>query len=226
VQETKWFKAKISDVMNVGTYYRIIRTAKPRDYFYVAGQHTLVKFKEEQDPQLVFSFASHPQDDFLEFCVINSGVAPAEDGFKPGREVFLTKGQGQFVYQRTTYPDLVFIAGGSGISPIRSLLSDVLLIGTAAKIHLYFGCRDSSSFPYAVEFLELKQAGHLFDVRLTAEDKGTPPFTKGLITQALTFQSKKADYYVCGPMGLIDKVKEILGNAGVPDENIHHEIYV
>ncbi|MGE0174257.1 MAG: ferredoxin--NADP reductase [Oligoflexales bacterium] len=226
MQDIKWFKAQISAVIPVGTYYRIIRVAKPTQYFYIAGQHTLVKFSAQQDPELVFSFASHPDEEHLEFCVINTGISPQEDAFKPGAYIFLSNGQGHFLYKRTSFPDLVFIAGGSGIAPIRSLLKEALVQRTSAKIHLLFGCRHKESFPYAVELLDLKHKGKISEVRLTAEDSSAPPFGRGVITQALDFISKKADYYVCGPLPLIDRVRDILGSGNVPDDNIHHEVYV
>ncbi|MGZ8350486.1 MAG: 2Fe-2S iron-sulfur cluster-binding protein, partial [Allosphingosinicella sp.] len=124
-------------------------------------------------------------------------------------------------------------AGGSGITPILSLLKTALLTEPASKFTLFYGNRDSQS----VIFLEaLAQLKNRFMDRLQvhhflAEEAEEFALFNGMLDRAkcdeiLETMVEPADiaaFFICGPGPMMDAAEEALKARGVPSEKIHLE---
>lgn len=85
--------------------------------------------------------------------------------------------------------DLIIIAGGCGIAPLRPLLKK------AKKV--YLGFRSYEEIPFKDEIFKLK------NVKISIEEK-KKGFTKGLIPEILTDVPKDSEIFMCGPPRMIN----------------------
>jgi ferredoxin-NADP reductase len=117
--------------------------------------------------------------------------------------------------------DVVLFAGGSGITPVLSIIKTVMAT-TPRRARLLYANRDRASVIFAGELAALQRryadrlavAEHLDDERgfLTEED-----------VRAFGSGARDADYYVCGPAGFMETVEGGLARFGAARPRIHLE---
>ena len=150
--------------------------------------------------------------------------------------------------------DLVFLAGGSGITPFMSIIRDTLQRGRPIKIHLLYGSRVPDDVIYGDELAELA-ANHpnlnyslvisepppgydgltgFLDANLIREQVGDPslrlcPSTPLRTSSGQATGSGQAlagkTFYICGPHLMVDFCLAALTELGVPPHKIRRELY-
>ncbi|MCU7495972.1 MAG: ferredoxin--NADP reductase [Ignavibacteria bacterium] len=130
--------------------------------------------------------------------------------------------------------ELVLVGAGSGISPLMSILKSTLIIEPESSVRLFYGNRNEESIIFRKELEELENyyAGRLKVVHtLSQPDKEWQGF-KGRITRELFIQllreynpSKEAQFYVCGPNGMIINVLSALAAEDVDPARVHTEYF-
>jgi len=111
----------------------------------------------------------------------------------------------------------IFIAGGIGITPIRSMILHCLRHGRQ-NFQLYYFTRT----PQAMAFREEFAAGEFADKILLHYDNGDPDQAYDL--WPVLEQQRGAHLYCCGPRGLMDAVRDMTGHW--PDSTVHFEDFV
>jgi ferredoxin-NADP reductase len=144
------------------------------------------------------------------------------DALAPGKTIEATKPAGRFVLGEGGAPVVAF-AGGSGITPILSIVKSALAT-TAREIALVYANRDAASVIFAKELERLRAAsgGRLAVHHHLDSDRG---FLDAAACAALTGERVRADFYVCGPTPFMDVVKEGLGDRGVAPERVKVESF-
>lgn len=134
---------------------------------------------------------------------------------------------------RFTFPDVpdesrfLFIAGGTGISPLRSMLRHSITVPHEA-IGLMYSARLPEEFAYADEFRKMAEAGTI-ELRMTVtRDVGPGNWTgtRGRITRAdlePLVHDGRTLCFVCGPPALVDEMPRLLRTLGVPPERVRTE---
>lgn len=124
--------------------------------------------------------------------------------------------------------DLVYIAGGSGITPFIAMLRDQERRGsTSRRVQLLYGSRDREDVIFAAELERLAEALPAFswDLVISEPPEGHRGLT-GLIDGELLERriDHPADkmFYVCGPQPMYELVSRSLKELGVP----HHRIRI
>ena len=125
------------------------------------------------------------------------------------------------------------IAGGSGITPILSIMKTVLAREPASRFTLVYGNRSLRSTMFKEEIEDLKDRyltrlvlHHVFSDEHTdaAINHGVMNRDKiGEFLQALVPAPSIAHAYICGPFQMNDEAEAALLAAGVPEERIHIE---
>jgi len=117
--------------------------------------------------------------------------------------------------------DLLLIAGGSGITPVLSILKTVLYGGTG-NIALVYANRDEQSVIFRDELVGLAtEFPDRFTVVHWLESVQGLPTRGGLLGLVASYTAR--DAFVCGPTALMDLPVETLQAAGFPDERINLE---
>ena len=127
----------------------------------------------------------------------------------------------------STDDDLLLFAGGSGITPVMSILKTQLSSGTGSVV-LVYGNRDEHSVIFAEQLRELVRAhpDRLRVVHWLESVQGLPTLEvlAGLV-RGLLGASAPAAYqaFVCGPGPFMDLVEQTLASLGVPERQVHVE---
>lgn len=139
-------------------------------------------------------------------------------------------------YKMAQLPTLVLIGAGSGITPLMSIIKSVIDKPEAPKVHLFYGNRNEGSiiFKEQLEKLMDKYPGKLEVTHLLSQPSSSYAGVKGRIEagiiQALCsekqlFADASANYYICGPDGMMHAVLGLLDSQGIPAERVHKESF-
>jgi ferredoxin-NADP reductase len=182
-----------------------------------------------------YSIASPPGSDTLELTVRdNPGgfVAPyLLHEVQVGDELQTTGPAGTFYHEPLIDGDeLVFLAGGSGITPFMSIIRDAFQRDRRLKIHLLYGSRVPDDVILGDELAALAAAHPDFDYALIVSE---PPVgytgLTGLLDADLIRERvgdvRGKTFYVCGPPVMHDFCLAALAELGVPSHKIRRELY-
>ena len=130
----------------------------------------------------------------------------------------------------------VLFAGGSGITPMLSILKTALAVEPQSRITLVYGNRDEQSVIFRKQLDELaaKHADRLkiFHV-LENPPAGTDPMFTGMllpekvktIFNAHIGLAPENEYFICGPGPMMENVKQVLAELKAPTDRTHIEYF-
>ncbi len=149
---------------------------------------------------------------------------------KPGQKVRVSGPFGDF-HVRERDSEMIFVGGGAGMAPLRSMIVDQLeRVGSGRKISFWYGARSLQELFYADLFERLARQHDNFRWQValsepSPEDAWQGP--TGFIHQALYELYLKdhpapesCDYYLCGPPPMLNAMLALLEELGVERENI------
>jgi ring-1,2-phenylacetyl-CoA epoxidase subunit PaaE len=128
----------------------------------------------------------------------------------------------------------VLFAGGSGITPMMSILKSVLYVEKQSRVILFYGNKNEEATIFRKEIESVASSNPNLEVVYIFEHPSTPmpELQSGLITipraKALLdhYKCTSADeYFICGPGPMMDNVKQTLESMNVPKEKIHIEYF-
>jgi phenol hydroxylase P5 protein len=183
-----------------------------------------------------YSIASSPSDlarsGALEFLV---GLEPDGEpgphlaGVGRGASIELGGPFGGFRLPPVEGRPVLFVAGGTGIAPLRSMLHDLLDRVAPPPIALVYSARTDGEMAFVPEFRRLAAAGTL-DLTLTLT--GHPPAgwsgSHGRVSRAMLARHVspgRTVCAVCGPPAFVDHVVRALDELGVERDRIVTERY-
>ncbi len=211
----------------------IVRLDLPPGTFpFVAGQAVAIA-SHGGEARRPYSIASAPADvartGYLELLVgLGSDGTPGPHlRLRPGDPVDIEGPYGRF-----TFPDsprerrFLFVAGGTGISPLRAMLRQALALGFT-DIGVLYSARTPDDFAYETELRDLAAHGRL-ELRLTVTRDTRAPWHghRGRIDAALIgplLHDPKTLCFVCGPRALVEAVPRALATLAVAPERIRVE---
>jgi ferredoxin-NADP reductase len=216
----------IREVLPATPRARVIRLdldGHPFDY--AAGQAVLVGLPGA-DTRRPYSLAAAPEESRRELRLELLVGVDAEG--RPGPHLTLEPGATVDVdgpYGAFTFPPapeerrFVFIAGGTGIAPLRAMLRHALDL-PHIRIGLFYSARTPDEFAYEEEFRALANARRI-ELRQTvtrAADEDWPG-ARGRIDRAALAElvhDPETLCFVCGPPALVDEMPKLLEELGVP----------
>jgi ferredoxin-NADP reductase len=142
------------------------------------------------------------------------------DHAAPGGEIHAAPPQGRFVLGDTDR-DLITFAGGSGITPVFSLVRSALA-ATPRRCRLFYANRSADSIIFGDALAEL-QAAHQDRFTLQHHLDADRGIVTAADVEAVASAGAGADFYVCGPAPFMDTVEKVLLTAGVAADRLHLE---
>jgi NAD(P)H-flavin reductase len=214
---------------------RVLRLALGRQPFaYRAGQAAWLRVDTERE-RTPYSIASSPEETsrqgWLEFLVKtdqSNRFGAHVDELPRGSTVLVHGPIGSFVF-----PDMpaerrfLFIAGGTGIAPLRSMLRHAIDASVPGRKTLLYSARTPDEFAYLPELRALEREGAI-DLTLTLTGIADRwRHSRGRAGTELLAPLVDADTlcFLCGPPSMIREVPEILRALGVPQKRIRTEEY-
>jgi ring-1,2-phenylacetyl-CoA epoxidase subunit PaaE len=192
-----------------------------------------------QDLRRSYSICTGTEDGDLRVGVrkVDSGPFSTwlNDRLRVGDVVQVLPPQGNFFVplQPEAGRDYLGIAGGSGITPILSIIRTVLAREPHSRFTLIYGNRNQKStmFKEEIEDLKNRYMTRLVLHHVFSREHTDSPLNSGRMTRAklgeffehLVDPAQLDHVFVCGPFGINDEAEAALRDAGVPQERIHIE---
>lgn len=211
-----------------------IRFEPSKRFAFQAGQFlSLIVPGGENDPNVVkraYSLSSAPDGENYELCV---RYVPGGRGseylksLRSGDPFSVFAPYGHFTYQPKPGNNVCFISTGSGIAPFRSMvLSREFMEQRPERVWMLMGARteDEVIFPGFFEHLGIET------VRAISQPSPKWSGFHGRITNWLRsldadFPWHTTDFYICGNADMALEVRKILSGRGVPETNVHLELF-
>ena len=211
---------------------------------YKPGQFITLHFKiDNQLHKRAYSFSSNPYTDKdLKVTVkkVEKGLVSnyIHNNLKVGDKISFDNPTGSFAVEPvyTSKKQYVFFAGGSGITPIFSIIKSVLTQDSTSKILLIYANNDIESIIFHEELKDLqKQYKDNFAVEhiVASNANYIGNYRKGLASNELVSEIlakyriafSDNEYMICGPSGYMEKIQEILNNNSVSKDKIKLEVF-
>ena len=155
-----------------------------------------------------------------------------DDGLRIG-QALSARGPFGTCFRREDRPGpMILVGGGSGMSPLWSIISDHVESGEDRPVRFFYGARTRRDLFFLDEFAAL--TARLPDFRFipalshaTADDEWTAElgFIHDVVARTLRAEAfdGEIDAYSCGPPPMIDAVLPVLQMAGVEPERIYFD---
>lgn len=207
-------------------------------YEYSAGQYiSLMLDIDGVETIRDYSICSHIDED------LSVGVKKLKNGLmssflnssiKVGDSIKVSEPRGRFTIQGNLNC-IIAIAAGSGITPIMSMLKQVLL-NTDKNFYLVYSNKSEKTTMFLSQIKELKnQFQSRFFVKHVFTSKDVASHYFGRITETNIFDMLKfpenkfkllqSSIYICGPEKMIDNISLSLEKGGLLKENISYELF-
>ena len=231
------FICKLKDRKEVAEGTMAFRLQKPPGWTFKAGQYldmTLLDPSETDSEGNVrsFSIASAPHEDTLMVATRMRDTA-----FKRvlrtmpiGTAVKIEGPSGDLTLQNNFTRAAVFLAGGIGITPFRSIVHWAAREKLPHRIVLFYSNRRPEDAPFLAELQSLERDNPKYKLipSMTEMEKSRRPWNgeTGFINQEMLGRYLKdavsAIYYIAGPPAMVKGLHEMLNKAGINDDDIRH----
>ena len=207
---------------------------------FTQGQYLTLRTEiDGQDLRRSYSICAGVDDGELRVGVrkVRGGVFSnwINEHLKPGDEVKVMAPQGRFFVpiEPGASRHHVGMAGGSGITPILSIMKTVLAREPHSRFTLIYGNRQlrSTMFKEELEDLKNRYMSRLVLQHVFSDEHTDAPINSGVMNRdklgeflRTVVPAAQIDHvYVCGPFQMNDEAEAALLAAGVPEERIHIE---
>ncbi len=237
----KQFKAKVESIKDLTYDIKEVRVKldNPKEISFKSGQYAQLVIPPYNDiknsTQRAYSISSNPQENnYLEFLIrlVPGGIATTfvHTVLKKNDTLDIIAPVGDF-YLQGTQNDMLCIAGGSGMAPIKSILFDMLNRNmTNRNIWYFFGAKSLKDLFYVDLLKELEKKWNTFHFVPALSEPAPEDNWKGetgLITEVLNKYLQKSinsdntkEGYLCGSPGMIDACINVLHKNNISDDTI------
>jgi 3-ketosteroid 9alpha-monooxygenase subunit B len=193
---------------------------------YKPGQFLTLQLPSESGPVgRCYSLCSSPHvDDGLRIAVkrVKDGRGSnwINDALQPGVVLDCLPPAGAFT-PRDLDDDFLLFAGGSGITPVLSILKSALAVGTGQVVLVYANQHENAViFADELRGLAAAHPGRLHVIHWLESVQGLPS-----PAQLKAFAAPYTSYtsFICGPSPFMETVTHVLRELGVPPSRIHIE---
>jgi ring-1,2-phenylacetyl-CoA epoxidase subunit PaaE len=153
---------------------------------------------------------------------------------RPADDIAVLPPSGSFTAALSVPGDHVFVAAGSGITPVLSLAGTVLRDGRST-VTVFYGNRRTNTVMFADELSDLKDryGTRLQLVHVLSREPRDAELTTGrldgdrlrTLIGAFTDAPQVDHWWLCGPHGMVDDARALLSELGVPQDRVHQELF-
>ena len=225
-------------------YSVFFRNPDPKTFSYFAGQYlTLRVMIGGEEYRRAFSLSSSPATD-ERLCITIKRVEGGRvsnylrDELKAGDELDVMPPMGNFRLEPDPAHALhyVLVGGGSGVTPLMSILKTVLVEEPNSKASLWLVNRNEASIIFLEELQRLSATYpdrlHVFHTLTQPEPDwkwatGRLDTSKvyDLLSELFMTDELRKRYYLCGPQGLMDATERAFDRHAVHPAHVYREFY-
>lgn len=183
-----------------------------------------------------FTLASSPTENDvrigIKFYDNSSSFKKAMDDIPPGGTIAASQLAGDFILPRDKNKKLVFIAGGIGITPFRSMIKYLIDKNDQRQITLFFANKYVSEIVYRDIFDEAKQKLGITTIytltdkeKLPADWRGEYGRVDGAMIQKYVPDFRQRNFYLSGPNAMVEANEEMLRSLGMSRDQIKTDYF-
>lgn len=150
------------------------------------------------------------------------------DNWTVGTEVTASEPLGTFTYEplRDAHT-IIGLAGGSGITPFRSLAKAIVDGDEDAELVLLYGSKTSEDAMFIEEFKELEKQSPKFKLVNVFSDEKVEGEEFGFITAELIKKYAPEEYsiFMCGPQAMVNFVDKEIETLNLRRKFVRHELF-
>lgn len=214
---------------NIGLYTLRMES---KDFAFIPGQFMMLSMTQDKGLARAFSICSGPEKkNEIEFCIkINSPSVLSEklEQSTLNTKVYLRGPFGAFTLKPVTR-DVVFLAGGTGIAPLRSMLHELIRQKTKVTIWFFYRFKTEEEYLFREELENFAKTQKNFKL-ISSVSNPTPAWKQeteriqSIIAKYIKTPSA-VDCYMCGPPPMVKDLMEELPKLGFPLESLHKEAW-
>lgn len=222
----------------VSLIFKIPGNLKSKFAFHSGQYLTLKKTINGKEIRRAYSICSSPSDNYLKVAIktVENGTfsAYATSELKEGNFIEISEPEGKFILDPKPHKNYIAFAAGSGITPILSMVKDVLGNESSSTFTLIYGNKTVADTIFKNELDALKEANSdRFNLHYICSREQQEGSLFGRIDKAHTNFYINNNYkyttfdaaYLCGPEEMIKEVSATLTERGFTAENIHFELF-
>jgi ferredoxin-NADP reductase len=202
-----------------------------------AGQHADFAFSHpaagsEIDNFRTFSLASSPLDKrpvMIAMRMHRTAFRAALQTAPLGTQFTVSRPRGSFTLHSDITRTAVFIAGGIGIAPIRSIVQQATLQRLPHRSYLFYSNREVEDAAFLEEIEDMAEQNPNLTLipTLTGHRTLAWPYEKGHINREMLKRYllwlNGPIYYIAGPSGMVTGMTNLLASSGVSDDDVKTE---
>jgi ring-1,2-phenylacetyl-CoA epoxidase subunit PaaE len=239
-------RLQVADVRPLTPEATAVHFSVPGDlaqvFAHEAGQHvTIVRDEDGEEVRRSYSICVPARSGELAVGVrhlpggrFSSHVA---DGLKVGDLLDVLPPAGRFgpEIQPASRRHHAFLAAGSGITPVISIVATVLAEEPGSNCTVVYGNRRTDTIMFVEELEDLKNRypSRLQLVHVLSRESQPVPLLEGrldaerlgALLDALVPPDTVDEWYLCGPFGMVQDARALLRERGVASEHIHRELF-
>jgi Na+-transporting NADH:ubiquinone oxidoreductase subunit F len=237
----KKFRAKVEKIEDMTHDIKEVTFSllEPEKISFKAGQYVQLQSprygKIRQKVSRAYSISSSPEhDDYIQLIIrrVPDGICTTwvHDYLQEGDEVNFTGPFGDF-YIRETEKDMIFVAGGSGKAPIKSMLDYLNLENSSRRMGYFFGARNLPELYLTEKFEKLESELDDFIYYPVLSDPNPEDDWEAREGYVMKYFDEfikdpaNTEAYLCGSPGMIGAVVKDLVQRGISEENIFYDSF-
>lgn len=245
---SKFHKLKVKEVKSetadaVSVSFDVPQELQPA-FNYTPGQYTTLKLSVNgQQVNRSYSFCSstymnEPHTIAVKRVAGGVGSNFINDNFKAGVEVEVMEPMGKFSPQLNVAnaKHYVLFGGGSGITPVLSILKSALVAEPNSTVTLFYGNRNENTIIFkekmeqlATEYANRLKVVYIFDAPINASHPYSGFVVKDMALRLLrentNLNFQNAEFFICGPTPMMKEVESALSVLGIPKDKVNIEYF-
>ncbi len=216
------FNSKILKIGKEGSDSKTYTLSLPyKGFKFAPGQYVMISLPGFGEAPISISSDVSETKNF-ELTVRRSGVLTTELHKKKKSDIIGIRGPygNAFPMDLGKGKEILIVAGGCGIEPVRPLILDAVRNPKKyKKVSIFYGARDEDAMVYAKEYAKWKK---VCDFNLTLDNPKSKKFRKGVVTTLFDVKKIPTDSiaYICGPPIMYKFVIEKMIKQGFDPKNI------
>jgi ferredoxin-NADP reductase len=210
---------------------------KPDGFSYTAGQYVTLYLDKEEDLKKnwrYFSLCSAPYEKKLMMAtrLTDSDFKHKLERLLVGQNVFCSEPDGNFILPENTSMPVVFLAGGIGITPVRSMVFEVLRKQIPYNLYLFYSNRRPVDTPFFQEFANINDPILTYIPTMTSLDNTDKNWDgqTGYIDYKLIIDYidnvLDCRFYIVGSPGFVKAMNDMLYKHNISVNNIVFEEFL
>jgi NAD(P)H-flavin reductase/hemoglobin-like flavoprotein len=224
--------AEVVEIDHRADNIAVLTIAPDQPLPFAAGQHLTVQTPRWPRVWRPYSIACMPRDDGLLAlhvkAVPGGWVSNALVRYtSPGSQLVLGPPLGTMTLERTEGRDLLCVAGGTGLSPVKAIIEQAVResAATQRRIYLYYGARRRHELYDLPDLWRLQDSYSGFElIPVTSDDPAFDGMQGNVGRVAARYMPHTdCEAYVAGPPEMVRETIRVLARAGLQCERIHFD---